>query len=85
MHIEHVEHHPTKVEIQLKNGWKIESQQVLLATNAFTLPLLPDLELEPARNQVLVSQPIPDLKPNLLFQFMVVTSACICSCNDVTD
>ncbi|MEO1434640.1 MAG: FAD-dependent oxidoreductase [Bacteroidota bacterium] len=62
MHVEKLGHHPTKVEIQLKNGWILESQQILLATNAFTLPLMPEVDLYPARNQVLVSQEMPDLK-----------------------
>ncbi|MEM6725920.1 MAG: FAD-dependent oxidoreductase [Bacteroidota bacterium] len=61
--IQQLEHHPTKVEIHTKNGWTLECQQLLLATNAFTLPLLADLQLQPARNQVLVSQEIPNLKP----------------------
>lgn len=60
--VDHFETHPTKVEIHMKAGWKISSQQVILATNGFSLPLIPEVKLKPARNQVLVTSEIPNLK-----------------------
>lgn len=36
-------------------------EKVLIATNGMAQQLLPELEVEPARNQVLITQPIPNL------------------------
>lgn len=49
------------VEI-LGNGYVIKSDLVLLSTNAFTRKLLPEIDVYPARNQVLVTTPISNLK-----------------------
>ncbi len=38
------------------------TQKLVLATNAFTSPLLPDVKIKPARGQVLVTEPIHGLK-----------------------
>jgi sarcosine oxidase subunit beta len=46
------------------NGDRIDSEEVVLATNAYTPPLLPDLPagaIVPARGQILVTQPLPPL------------------------
>ena len=40
---------------------KFRASQVALCTNAFTSSLLPDLDLEPGRGQVLITKPIPNL------------------------
>lgn len=37
-------------------------EKVLIATNGMARSLFPDLEVEPARNQVLITKPIPGLK-----------------------
>lgn len=50
------------VELHTKNGWQLKSQRVLIATNGFTQQLLPNLEVQPARNQVLITKPIDNLK-----------------------
>lgn len=39
----------------------LQAAQVVICTNAFTRKLLPDLDIVPARGQVLVTAPIPDL------------------------
>jgi glycine/D-amino acid oxidase-like deaminating enzyme len=44
------------------HGIEIESDFLLLATNAFTSDLVPGIDLYPARNQVIVTSPIPNLK-----------------------
>ncbi len=52
----------TAEHIQLNcNTFDLEAQQVLIATNGFTKSLLPDTALAPARNQVLITAPIPNL------------------------
>lgn len=49
------------VIINTKNAWEIKSKKVLVATNGFTRRLLPDLQVTPARNQVLITKPIENL------------------------
>jgi len=49
------------VEIQCTNGWKFKSQKALLTVNGFAKRFLPKLNLKPARNQVLVTKPVPNL------------------------
>ncbi|MCT4582864.1 MAG: FAD-binding oxidoreductase [Flavobacteriales bacterium] len=48
--------------IQLENGYTFTSQKLLIATNGFAQHLLPDLEVSPARAQVLITTPIKNLK-----------------------
>lgn len=49
------------VEIGTAFGWEFTAQQALVATNGFARTLLPELEVEPARNQVLITRPIAGL------------------------
>ncbi len=49
------------VLLKTANNWNIKIAKVLIATNGFTKKLLPQLELQPARNQVLITKPIPNL------------------------
>lgn len=44
------------------NTFEVSARQVLVATNGFTAELFPNLKLSPARNQVILTSPIPDLK-----------------------
>ncbi|WP_035567310.1 NAD(P)/FAD-dependent oxidoreductase [Hymenobacter sp. IS2118] len=48
--------------LRLANGATIETSQVLLATNAFATELLPELAIVPGRGQVLVTEPLPDVR-----------------------
>ena len=41
----------------------IKTGHVVVATNGFASKLIPNLELKPARAQVLITEPIPNLKP----------------------
>ncbi len=67
--IKQMEEEKDKVVIHTSNNWKISSQQVLVATNGFARQLFPDLQIEPARNQVLITQPIPNLKIKGCFHY----------------
>ena len=58
--VNHIEDVNTSVEIETTLG-KIKCQQCLIATNGFTKKLLPEIEVEPARAQVLITSPIPNL------------------------
>jgi glycine/D-amino acid oxidase-like deaminating enzyme len=49
------------VNIRLSDGSEVHAAQVVVATNAWTRQLLPDLEVVPARGQVLLTEPIPGL------------------------
>jgi len=40
----------------------METDNLLFTTNAFTQQFIPELDIKPARNQVLVSKPLPGLK-----------------------
>lgn len=51
----------TSVDIQLSAG-SFAASQVIFTTNAFTPALLPGLDIVPARNQVLITRPIPGLQ-----------------------
>lgn len=57
------------VSIHLKNSWRLRAQQVVIATNGFANQLLPALEVKPARNQVLITKPIPGLKVKGTFHY----------------
>jgi sarcosine oxidase, subunit beta len=49
------------------NGETIEANQIVLATNAYTPLILPDLPvgaIVPARGQILVTQPVPPILPH---------------------
>jgi gamma-glutamylputrescine oxidase len=56
----HIEEQSNKCEIELSGG-KISALKVLVATNGFAQRLLPELEVKPARNQVLMTSPIKNL------------------------
>lgn len=59
----------TVVELKVLNGTIIKAAKVLVATNGFTAKLLPNIELQPARNQVLITKSIPNLKIKGTFHF----------------
>lgn len=52
----------THVELTTENGWQLNAQRLFIATNGFTRRLLPTLEIQPARNQVLITKPIKNLR-----------------------
>ncbi len=41
--------------------WTFKARRVLVATNGFAQRLLPELDMQPARNQVLITQPLPKI------------------------
>lgn len=60
---------PQGVALQTQQGWVINASQVVVATNGFTKRLLPGLAVQPARNQVLITQPVPGLKIKGCFHY----------------
>ena len=47
--------------LQTNRFIELKASQILVCTNAFAKQLLPELEIEPARGQILVTSPIEDL------------------------
>jgi gamma-glutamylputrescine oxidase len=62
--VEHIE----KGKIHCK-GLSIETNKVVLATNAFTKSLKPNANIKPGRGQVLITKEIPDLKLEGTFHY----------------
>jgi|SRR5579871_866162 len=50
-----------KIELHTNQHFNLSTDQLLVCTNAFAKQLLPDLDVEPARGQVLVTSEIPGL------------------------
>lgn len=50
-----------KIELQTDKQFRLSARQLLLCTNAFTKTLLPELDVVPARGQVLLTSPIKNL------------------------
>ncbi len=59
----------TFVRIEGVSGVSLKAKFVIVATNAFAGQLISDLPLRAARNQVYVTQPIPDLKLQGCFHY----------------
>jgi gamma-glutamylputrescine oxidase len=57
------------VELITSEGWAFAARQVIVATNGFARKLLPELEVTAARNQVLVTKPLPNLKIKGCFHY----------------
>lgn len=57
------------VTIYGDNGMELRTAKLGLCTNGFTTKLLPKLAVEPARNQVLITKPIENLKIKGTFHY----------------
>jgi glycine/D-amino acid oxidase-like deaminating enzyme len=57
------------VSIQTNLEATIETKQMLICTNGFAKQLLPELNVVPARGQVFITEPIPNLKFKGTFHF----------------
>ena len=60
--VTHIADENNQVTLTTSNGWIFSSRQVVVATNGFAKSLLPQLNVEPKRNQVLMTMPISNLK-----------------------
>ena len=61
--------HKKGVSIQTNLEASIETKQMLICTNGFAKQLLPELDVVPARGQVFITEPIPNLKFKGTFHF----------------
>lgn len=57
------------VQILTNYGWDITAGKALIATNGFASQLLPELQVKPARNQVLITKSIPHLNLRGCFHY----------------
>ncbi len=57
------------VALQTAFGWPIKVPRVLVAVNGFAQKILPNLDVYPARNQVLITKPIPGLRVEGCFHY----------------
>jgi gamma-glutamylputrescine oxidase len=57
------------VELITSEGWSFTARKVIVATNGFARSLLPHLQVKAARNQVLVTKPLPYLKIKGCFHY----------------
>lgn len=57
------------VELETEFGWTLRAQRVLVCVNGFARQLLPQLEVTPARNQVLITRPIAGLPVEGCFHY----------------
>ena len=61
--------HKKGVTIKTNLEATIETKQLLICTNGFAKQLLPELDVVPARGQVFITEPIPNLKFKGTFHF----------------
>jgi len=57
------------VELETDAGWTLRVPRILIAVNAFAKTLLPGTDVIPARNQVLITHPIPGLSIEGCFHY----------------
>lgn len=55
--------------LETDDGWCIKTRKTLVAVNGFAQKILPELEVQPARNQVLITKPIPNLRIKGTFHY----------------
>ncbi|MFN0037856.1 MAG: NAD(P)/FAD-dependent oxidoreductase [Saprospiraceae bacterium] len=67
--IRHLEDTSQGVEIETEFGWTLRVPKVLVAVNGFARRLLSMADVQPARNQVLITQPIPGLRVEGCFHY----------------
>ncbi|MBK7958020.1 MAG: FAD-binding oxidoreductase [Bacteroidetes bacterium] len=58
-----------RVSVLTDAGFEFSVKKLIITTNAFAKDLLPELEVEPARAQVLITAPIPNLNIKGCFHF----------------
>lgn len=61
--------HANGITLRTKQNWTFLAQKLIIATNAFAKNLIPALKLQPARNQVLITKVIPNLKIRGCFHY----------------
>ncbi|MCF3108371.1 FAD-binding oxidoreductase [Niabella sp. CC-SYL272] len=67
--VREVEERPQGVKLFLAKGPGLHAERIVYCTNAFSNRFLPEMDLVPARGQVLLTEPVPGLKFNGTFHY----------------
>jgi len=67
--VENIVENINEIEVQLKGNISIKSNQLIHCTNAFASAFLKEEEIIPARGQIMVTEPIEDLKLKGTFHY----------------
>src|ERR1700676_872130 len=67
--INHMEIQSDRIQLESNLPITLRAEQVLVCTNAFAKTLLPDLDILPARGQILLTEPIEGLKIKGAFHY----------------
>lgn len=65
----HFDERHDNIAIHTNHKINFHTNQLIFCTNAFTKKILPKIDITPARGQVLLTEPIPDLKINGVFHY----------------
>lgn len=69
LEVERYEEENSGVKVFTKNGIELSAGQLLICTNGFSTNLMPDLDIKPARGQILVTSEVPSLKVKGAFHY----------------
>lgn len=69
LNIERIEGHSQGVSLVTEPGWELTASRAIVATNGFAQALLPEVPVAPARNQVMVTKPVPGLPVEGCFHY----------------
>ncbi|MCU0433515.1 MAG: FAD-binding oxidoreductase [Bacteroidia bacterium] len=69
LHITHFTETAHSLLLHTENGYEIQTQQLVVCTNGFGRQLLPELDVNPARAQVLITEPIENLRVKGSFHY----------------
>lgn len=69
LHITGFEKESNGLVLKTENGYAISTRRLLICTNGFAKQFLPDEDVEPARAQVLITSPVPELKLRGTFHY----------------
>lgn len=67
--VSRIEEAENEAIVLCENGWQMATKQVIVCTNGFARKLLPDLAVNPARNQVWITAPIENLRLKGTFHY----------------
>ena len=67
--IKKIHHYTNEVMLACKQDIVLKTKRVIICTNAFAKQLIPTLDIIPARGQVLLTEPIPNLPLKGTFHF----------------
>jgi glycine/D-amino acid oxidase-like deaminating enzyme len=69
VNVKNIHDFTSHIELETDLGWSIKTPHVVVAVNGFAKKLLPDLHVIPARNHVMITEPISNLKLRGCFHY----------------